>query len=110
MVSIPSLLQFMSTLEHLKLDGAKFELFKGRVHMMFYPHRDAKLYALSTSVDWLYLDWQVSSVTRILNSPSETFSAVEHLILERRNNMRSVEVHMEIEAHQAQVAQDIQDV
>jgi hypothetical protein len=107
MVSISSLLQFMNTLEHLKLDGAKFDLFKDRVHMMFCPNRDAKLYALSASVDWWYLYRQVSSVTRILNSPSEKFPAVEHLTLERRNNMRSVEVHMEIEAHQTRVAQDI---
>ena len=36
-------------------------------------------------------------MARIINSPSEKFSAVEHLTLEHRNNMRSVEVHMEIE-------------
>jgi hypothetical protein len=46
---------------------------------MFYPHTGAKLCALSISVDWWYLDWQVSSVARILNSLSEKFSAVEHL-------------------------------
>ncbi|KAF8493706.1 hypothetical protein F5888DRAFT_1806026 [Russula emetica] len=50
----------------------------------------------SISVDWWYLDWQVSSVVRNLNLPSKKFSAVVHLTLEHRNNMQSVEVHMEI--------------
>jgi hypothetical protein len=36
-------------------------------------------------------------VARILNSPSEKFSAVEHLTLEHRNNIRPVEVRTEIE-------------
>jgi hypothetical protein len=59
--------------------------FKDWVHMMFYPHRDAKLHAFSISVDWWYLDWRVSSVARSLNSPGEKLSAVEHLTLEHRN-------------------------
>ncbi|KAN0111242.1 hypothetical protein V8E52_008722 [Russula decolorans] len=96
-ISIPSLLQFMNTLEHLKFDSAKFEFFKYRVHPMFRPHRDAKLHALFISVDWWYFDWQVSSVAQILNSPCEKFSAMEYVILEHRNIMWSVEVYMEIE-------------
>jgi hypothetical protein len=57
----------------------------------------ATLATLSTSVDWWNPNWQVSSVTRILNSPSEKYSAMEHLTLEHWNNMRSVEVYMKIE-------------
>ncbi|KAN0105096.1 hypothetical protein V8E52_011369 [Russula decolorans] len=50
--------RFTNILEHLKFDSAKFEFFKDRVHIMFYPHTGAKLCALSISVDWWYLDWQ----------------------------------------------------
>ena len=57
----------------------------------------ATLATLFMSVDWWYLDWQVSSVALILNSPSEEYSAMEHLTLEHWNNMWSVDVYMEIE-------------
>ena len=49
----------------------------GSGNLKLHSRNAAKLYALSISVDWWYLDWQVSSVARIINSPSEKFSAVE---------------------------------
>jgi hypothetical protein len=62
--------------------------------MMFYPIGTPKLNALFMSVESCYLDRQISSVVHTLNPPREKFSVVEHLTLERRNNTRSVEVHM----------------
>ena len=46
-------------------------------------------------------------MARILNSPSEKLSAVEHLPLERWNNLRSVEVPIEIEGEWRKIKRTI---
>jgi hypothetical protein len=80
--SVPRLLQFMNTTENLRFESAKFVFHTKRVDMEVYPHGEAKMYALSITVDCWHLDWQVSSVAQISASLSPLFSAMEHLTLE----------------------------
>jgi hypothetical protein len=95
--SVPRLLQFVNTTESLRFDSAEFKFSEERVYVYVYP-RDAKPRdAISIFVDCWHLDWQVSSVAQIFNSPSQIFSRVEHLILEHELHSRSSEEHNEVD-------------
>ncbi|KAF8468580.1 hypothetical protein DFH94DRAFT_775884 [Russula ochroleuca] len=80
--SFPRLMQFINTAENLKFGGVRFKFSEWRVSVGVYPHGEAKMCALSTTViDW-DLDWQASSMAQISNSFNQIFSVVERLSLE----------------------------
>ena len=93
---VSSLLQFTDNLKNLRFDSAKFNFLEKRVRVVFYPRGEAETFALSINVDWWFLDPQVSSVAQIFNSPSQTFVAVEHLILEHGDYVRLIDVDNEV--------------
>jgi hypothetical protein len=95
--SVPGLLQFMSTLENLRFDSAKFKFSNMRVDAEVYPREEDEIRSLFISVLCLHLDWQVSSVAQIFNLRSQMFSAVEHLALEHEVHNLSSEEHNDVD-------------
>jgi hypothetical protein len=94
--SVPRLLQFMNTTENLRLDRAEFGFDAGRVLVGVYP-RGAEMHALAINVFCWDLDWQVSSVAQISNSPSQMFFSVEDLTLKHQKHSRSSEEHNDVD-------------
>ena len=91
--SVPRLAQFMNTTENLRFDSAKF-LFDGeQVYVEVYPPGEAEnpemKAAFVINVRCWHLDWQVSSVSQILNSLGHLFSVVEHLTFEHNSEVYS---------------------
>ena len=100
MFSIPRLLQFLDTTENLRFDSAKFWFHEKRVYLRVYPRRELReigIPALAIDIDCLHLDWQVSSVAQIVNSPSQIFSAVEHLTFKHKVHYLSSEEHNQVD-------------
>jgi hypothetical protein len=97
MLSVPRLVQFVSTAENLSLrfKSAKFKFADKEVGVEVYPHEEAETYALSIAVNCCHLDWQVSSAAQISHSLSPTFSVVDHLTLEHSEHNQSSEEHNE---------------
>ena len=96
---VPCLVQFMSTLEDLWFESAKFWFYDKRVYVEVY-HRgnsESGTYFLSMNVFCYHLDWQVSSMAQISDSLSQLFSAVEHLTLEHKVHHLSSEEHNEVD-------------
>jgi hypothetical protein len=88
-LSVPPLLQFIKATESLRFDSAKVVLAgDDEVYVEVYPLEEAETYALSIHVYCRQLDWQVSSVARIINSLSQISSTVEHLTLKHKVNSR----------------------
>ena len=94
--SVPRLLQFIDTAENLRFASAKFKFSMDKVHVEVYPG-EAETDALSMIVCCRHLDRQVSSAAQIFNSPSQTFSTVEHLTLEHEVHSLSSEEHNEVD-------------
>ena len=82
-LSVPRLLQFVSTTENFRFKNAKFVFADTEVAVEVPPHEEAETHALSINVNCCHLDWhwQVSSAAQIYNSLSPMLSAVEHLTL-----------------------------
>ena len=95
--SIPRLLHFVNTAENLRFKSARFEFSDKNVDVEVYPHEEAKMYALSITVNCCHLDWQVSSAAQIFNVPGPVLSAVEHLTFEHKEHSRSFEAHNEVD-------------
>jgi hypothetical protein len=89
-------LQFIDTAENLRFASAKFKFSMDEVHVEVYPG-EAETDALSMIVCCRHLDRQVSSAAQIFNSPSQTFSTVEHLTLEHEVHSLSSEEHNEVD-------------
>jgi hypothetical protein len=89
--------QFVSTIENLRFDSAKFEFSRGRVYVQAYPRGGTGTHALSIIVRGRHFDWQVSSVTQISNSLSQVLSSVEHLMLQHEVHDLSTEEHNEVD-------------
>ncbi len=89
-VNISSLLRFIDTSKNLTFDSAKLEFFKWRIHMVLYPRDEVEKYAFSMKVDWLSPGYHVSYMAQLFDAPSQMFSAVEHLTLERGNYDRFI--------------------
>jgi hypothetical protein len=90
---VPRLLNFMDTTESLRFKSATFEFFDEYVNVEVYPYEEAKMAALSITVNCWHLDWQVSSAAQIFDSLGSVFSAVEHLTLKHQVHIRSTEEH-----------------
>ena len=95
--SVPRLLQLVTTTESLRLEDAKLWFYDERIYVEFYPRGEAEMFSISLNVDCWHLDWQLSSLSQILNSLSEPFSAVEHLTLEHEEHTQSFEEHNEVD-------------
>ena len=95
--SVPRLLQFMNTTNNISFERAKLGFFGEQVNVAVYRHGETETFAVSLNVRCQHLDWQVSSVAQIVNPPSQMFSAVEHLTLERGTHILSSEEHNEVD-------------
>jgi hypothetical protein len=93
--SVPHLLQFMRTKEHLKLSNAKISFHEEDVFVTVYPREGVKMLTLYLEVGCRHLDWQVSSATQIFTALSPVFSAVVDLTLDYREHSLSSEWHNE---------------
>ena len=96
---IPHLVQFMNTIEGLRFSDGKLQFFDEHVDVEVYPREEAEdeaeMYAFHVRVHCWHLDWQVSSVVRILNALR--FSTVEHLSLEHEVHSRSFNEHNDVD-------------
>ena len=94
-LSVPRLLQFVSTTENSRFKNAKFVFADTEVAVEVPPHEEAETHALSINVNCCHLDrhWQVSSAAQIYNLLSPMLSAVEHLTLGHRVHNQSSEEH-----------------
>ena len=94
-LSVPQLLQFVSTTENFRFKNAKFVFADTEVAVEVPPHEEAETHALSINVNCCHLDWhwQVSSAAQIYNSLSPMLSAVEHLTLGHSVHNQSSEEH-----------------
>jgi len=98
--SIPHLLQFMTTTEHLRLTNAKVTFHKEDVFVKVYPREEAKMLALYLEVGCRHLDWQVSSAAQIFRALGPVFSAVVDLTLDYQEHSLSSEWHNEADCSQ----------
>ena len=93
---VPSLLQLTNTTVNFRFDSAKVDFFGDGVCVKAYSRgADSEMCPFSIYVDSWCLDWQVSIVAQIFNSPSQIFSTVERLTLEHVVHSRSSEEHDE---------------
>ena len=81
-LTVPGLLQFMSTTENLRFDSATFEFSRNHVFVKMYLRESAEGFALSVTIFCWDLDIQVTCVAQMFNSLSQRLSPVEHLALE----------------------------
>ena len=79
--SIPHLVQFMNTTENLRFGDCRLQFFDELVDVEVYSREETEdeteMYAFHTRVHCWHLDWQVSSVSQILNALGQRFSTVE---------------------------------
>jgi hypothetical protein len=96
--SIPCLVRFMNTRDNKKLrfDSAKFEfsIERDRVETDLHENRWC---SFSMSVNFLRLNGHVSSMAQIVDALGQVFSAMEHLILDHKEDSRSSEEDLEVE-------------
>ena len=95
--SVPRLMQFINTTEHLRFDCALFSFSDDAAIAAFCPHEESRMFAVGIVVNCCHLDWQVSSVAQISISLSQMSSAVEYLILKHEVHSQSSEEHNEVD-------------
>jgi hypothetical protein len=101
--SVPCLLQFLNTTENFSCKGAILGFFRGNVSVglyRLYPSGAPMKHTFHVVVLSSRLDWQISSITQIVNTLGPVFSAVEHLILPLWEHSRLPEVHNEVDRTQ----------
>src|SRR6266436_4153756 len=94
--SIPRLVQFMNTTEYSSSNSAVIRFTGKEINVAMYLYQ-AKTYVFGVSVRGWHLDWQVSSMTQILNPLSQVFSPVERLTLQWEVHSRSSEEHNQVD-------------
>ena len=77
----PNLRQYMSTAENLQPNTIELAFHSQCVEVLGYPHKEARMYTLSMSLDVQLLRWQVGSSIQIFQTLRGAFSAVERLTL-----------------------------
>ena len=82
MFSVPCLLQFMGTTEHLRFSVVTVSFLGPVVLVRAFPREGAKADTFYMHVSCKPLDWQVACVAQIFTTLSSAFSAVERLSLE----------------------------
>jgi Ring finger domain len=94
--SVPCHLQFMNTTENIRFNRAVLQFLTGKVFVWMVSDED-EMCSHHIKVPCWHLDWQVSSMAQIVNSPSQIFSMVEHLNLEHEVHSLSSEEHNEVD-------------
>lgn len=88
---IPHLQQFMGTAENLRLNTATLTFLLDHLTVVAYPHKGARMFTLVMAIGGRHLDWQVVSTAQVLQTLKTVFSAVEHLTLEYKRHLISLE-------------------
>jgi hypothetical protein len=98
--SVPRLLQFIITTE-FQFSRARLLFYHEGVSMFLNNPLagtgPAGLTYFNTNITCKHLDWQVSSITQILNDLRPSFSSVVDLILDYREHSLSSELHNEVD-------------
>ena len=84
--SVPHLGQFVTITENIRPRRVNFLFYPKAVVVFMYLSASAPLPSLYIRVDCDHLDWQVSSMTQILNVLSPLFSSVVDLTLDYRSH------------------------
>ena len=95
--SVPSLLQFVTTTENLRVSSVRFLFHHTSVTVMMYPSVNALRNNLSIYFGCDHLDWQVSSIAQIFHFLGPLSSAVADLTLDYRGNALSSEWHNQVD-------------
>jgi hypothetical protein len=98
--SVPRLLQFIITTD-LRFGGATLLFYHEGIFMILdgplAGSGPAGLTYFYTNIGCRHLDWQVSSITQILNDLRPILSSVGELILDYREHTLSSEIHNEVD-------------
>ena len=97
---IPHLQQFMGTAENLRLNTATLAFLLDHLIMEVYPHKGARMFTLVMAIGGRHLDWQVVSTAQVLQTLRTVFSEVEHLTLEYKRHLISLEWNNEADRTQ----------
>jgi len=97
---IPHLQQFTSTAENLRLNTATLTFLLDHLTMVAYPHKGARMFTLVVAIGGRHLDWQVVSTAQILQTLKTVFFEVEHLTLEYKRHLISLEWNNEADRAQ----------
>ena len=96
--SLPKFVQFVSTTESFVFGRADiFVNGDKRVWLNLYPDDVSKPRAIYLDVGCSHLDWQVSSMSQILDAPIPWLSTVTHLSLVYKGQSMSSEGHNEVD-------------
>jgi hypothetical protein len=99
--SVPRLTQSMITPEYVRFSSARLLFYHEGVLMdLDNPLAGTELARLAyfdANITCRHLDWQVSSITQILNDLRPSFSSVVDLILDHREHTLSSEMHNEVD-------------
>jgi hypothetical protein len=99
--SVPRLLQFMITIEYFRFSRAALLFYHEGVFITLDTPLSGTALAwwtsFHTNIPCKHLDWQVSSVTQILNNLRPLLSSVADLTLDYRQNDLSSELHNEVD-------------
>jgi hypothetical protein len=98
--SVPCLLQFLSTTENFSCKGVVFGFFSDYVGVGLHPGGASIKPTFQVVVLSGHLDWQVSSITQIVNALGSVFSSVEHLTLPFWGRSQSPQVHNRVDRTQ----------
>ena len=88
----PHLLRFIAAAENLRSGEVSLSFSNKSASVGVHPNGLTE-YSLVISVQCCHLDWQISSMTQILNSLSQMFSAAERLSLQHDVHSESSEEH-----------------
>jgi hypothetical protein len=97
--SVPRLSQFILTAEYIRSSFARLLFYHEGVYMDLdnsLAAGPARLTSFHANIPCRHLDWQVSSVTQILNDLRPLSSSVGELILDYREHVLSSEMHNEV--------------
>jgi hypothetical protein len=96
--SLPNLVQFVSTTESFVFGRASICINDKRVWLNMYSDYVSKTkHLFFVDVGCSRLDWQVYSISQILNTPTPWLSTVEHLHLAYEGQSMSSEGHSEVD-------------
>jgi hypothetical protein len=93
---IPNLTRFMSATDKLKYHKVTLGFHNDRVFVITYPREGPRIRTFYARLHARHLNWQVSSMVQILNSPIPVLFMVEHLTLQYKKDSMLSEGHNEV--------------
>ena len=81
----------MSTAENIRPNTIALTFLLDHLTVVAYPHKGARMFTLVMAISGRHLDWQVASTAQVLQTLRTVFSAVEHLTLEYKRHLISLE-------------------